>query len=103
MHSSNKNKTGCLFEITKHGAAQVRWERSQGATFNPDLPSFTPEAILHQWPGVCDFSDPTYPDGANDMMGMLEKTKRLSAAKGYGQPPLLFNDRVVIVTGAGGK
>lgn len=99
---SSSTSNGSLFEATSKGVSCIRWERSQGSFLNPDSPSFTPMALLKQWSHVRDFSNPTYPDKANDFISILEKTKTLPHCE-EPNDSISYNGRVVVITGAGGK
>lgn len=102
VHSSNKSLTGSLFDVSKSGAMHVRWERSEGVCFNPDLPSFNPTAVQNQWSRICDFSKASYSNSTNNMISLLGKSKKLPAANDTGDIVSL-SGRVVVITGAGGK
>ena len=56
----------------------------------------------HRWKQITDFSQPQYPTSImdTDWVGLLEQAKGLSSNPSA--PALRFDDRVVIVTGAGG-
>ena len=97
-HSSNEDETGSIFEIGGGHVAKMRWERAKGALLKAD-DSFTPGALLKKWDSVSDFSEPSYPEGAADFMGLLEEAQKLPA-----NPPaekLDFKGKVVLVTGGG--
>ena len=99
VHSSNKQETGSIFEVGGGHIAKIRWERAKGALLKTDS-SYTPGAVLKKWKDVNDFSEPSYPNGVADFMGLLEQAQKL----GPNDPgeKLDFTGKVALVTGAGG-
>ena len=98
VHSSNESETGSIFEIGGGVAAKVRWERAKGALLRAD-DSFTPGALLKKWDNVSDFSEPSYPEGPADFMGLLEEAQKLPE-----NPPsekIDYSGKVVLITGGG--
>ena len=51
--------TGQLFEVGAGWMSRVRWQRSQGAYFNPE--GFSVGEVADAWDRINDFSDPVYP------------------------------------------
>ncbi|PHH68126.1 hypothetical protein CDD80_240 [Ophiocordyceps camponoti-rufipedis] len=98
VHKSNKDETGSIFEVGGGFAAKMRWERSSGLLLKAD-DSYTAGAILANWDKVVDFSNPQYPTGPNDFLGLLEQSMKMKSS-----PPaarLDFGGRVALVTGGG--
>ncbi|KAI8926957.1 hypothetical protein BC831DRAFT_454475 [Entophlyctis helioformis] len=83
-HESCK-ENGSLFEVGAGFVAKLRWERSKGAVFKADS-TFTPASVAANITEV-------------DWVGLLEKAKSLPENPNPGT--LRFDNRVVIVTGAG--
>ena len=98
-HPSNDSETGSIFEVGGGHIAKYRWERAKGALLKADE-SLTPEAILSKWDNVNDFSEPSYPTGPANFMELLEDAQKLPSSTVPRQ--LSFNNRVVLITGAGG-
>jgi multifunctional beta-oxidation protein len=98
VHSSNKHETGSIFEVGGGHVAKIRWERAKGALLKCDS-TLTPGAILKKWDNVNDFSQPEYPSGVADMMGLLEQSMKM----GSNDPgeTLDFKGKVALVTGGG--
>ncbi|KAL6898283.1 NAD(P)-binding protein [Trichoderma evansii] len=95
---SNNTENGSIFEAGAGHVAKLRWERSSGLLLKAD-DSYTPGAILKQWNKVIDFSNPQYPSGPNDFMGLLEESMKMGPSdKGE---KLDFTGRVALITGAG--
>lgn len=97
--SSTEN--GSLFEVGAGFVAKLRRERSKGAVFKADK-TFTPSAVAARLPEIANFQNADHPDSImeTDWMGLLDKAKHLqkNAQKGN----LRFENKVALVTGAGG-
>jgi multifunctional beta-oxidation protein len=98
--------TGALFEVGAGYVAKLRWERSRGVVFRTD-DSFTCAAVQAKFAEINDLTKsaaPQYPQSVMDVdwMQILEQAKQLPANQAPSNPPLRFDGRVVIVTGAGG-
>jgi len=64
-HESSE-KSGGLFELGGGWISELRWQRSQGVSFN--LP-FTPEEVAAKFEGIGDFeTEPEYPENTSDAM-----------------------------------
>lgn len=64
-HESSE-KSGGLFELGGGWISELRWQRSQGVSFN--LP-FTPEQVASKFEQIGDFEkDPEYPENTSDAM-----------------------------------
>ncbi|KAJ1979875.1 hypothetical protein H4R34_002669 [Dimargaris verticillata] len=94
-------ETGGVYEVGGGFAAKLRWERAEGHVFKADQ-SFTPAAVHAQWKAITDFAKPYYPQsiGEVDWLGLLDRAKQLPT-NASSNDSLHFNDKVVIVTGAG--
>ncbi|KAI6381996.1 bifunctional hydroxyacyl-CoA dehydrogenase/enoyl-CoA hydratase fox2 [Pyricularia grisea] len=98
VHKNNTNETGGIFEVGGGHCAKLRWERSSGLLLKCDE-TYTPGAIIKKWNQVVDFSNPQYPTGPNDFLGLLEQSTQLGPNdKGE---PVDFKGRVALVTGGG--
>ena len=97
-HPSNKSENGQIFEVGGGHMAKLRWERAKGLLCKPD-DSMTPGTILKGWDKIKDYSEPTYPTGPADFMGLLE-----TALEMKGNDPaekLDFKGKVAVITGGG--
>ena len=99
VHPSNKTETGSIFEVGGGHIAKLRWERAKGALLKTG-PTLTPGAILRQWKGVNDFSEPSYPSGVADFMTLLEEAQKLGDNDTGDRIDL--SGKVALITGAGG-
>lgn len=96
-HESTTETYG-IYELGAGFFSKLRWERGSGYVFKAD-DSFTPSAILKEWKKVVDFSNPEYPEGPADFIGLAEASQKRGPNE-QGEPVDL-KDQVVIVTGAG--
>jgi multifunctional beta-oxidation protein len=98
VHKNNTDENGSIFEAGGGHVAKFRWERSSGLLLKADE-SYTPSAIIKQWNKVNDFSNPQYPSGVNDFVGLLEESMKLGPSP-QGEK-IDFTGRVALVTGGG--
>ncbi|KOS18104.1 Peroxisomal hydratase-dehydrogenase-epimerase [Escovopsis weberi] len=96
-HKDNR-ENGAIFEAGAGHFAKVRWQRSGGLLLKPDS-SYTPSAVLKNWSQVVDFSNPQYPSGPNDFLGLLEESMKMKPSEQGDK--IDFKGRVVVITGAG--
>ena len=87
-----------VFEVGAGHIAKLRWERSWGLLLKPDH-TFTPGVILKQWSQVHDFSKVDFPSGPTDMLRRLQESSEVT--RNELGPDIRFDDKVVLVTGAG--
>lgn len=99
-------ENGSVYEVGAGFAAKVRWERSRGALLKIDHPqSFTPSAVAAKLSEATSFTSPQYPQSMGDVdwVGLLKISRSLPMAKNEEiSPPLRFDGKVVLITGAGG-
>ncbi|KAL1865426.1 hypothetical protein VTK73DRAFT_5240 [Phialemonium thermophilum] len=98
VHKNNTSETGSIFEVGGGHMAKLRWERSSGQLLRADE-TYTPSAVLKKWDDVIDFSNPQYPTGPNDFLGLLEESQKLGPNP-QGEK-VDFTGRVALVTGGG--
>ncbi|KAI0022757.1 hypothetical protein F4780DRAFT_732899 [Xylariomycetidae sp. FL0641] len=98
VHKNNTNETGGIFEAGGGVMTKLRWERSSGLLLKAD-DTYTPDAVLKKWEKILDFSNPQYPTGPNDFMGLLEQSMKMGPNE-QGEK-LDFKGRVALVTGGG--
>jgi len=67
--------TGELFEVGAGWVSRVRWERSEGAYFDPA--GFTPDDVQASWDKVNDFSTATYPTSAGSTFKAIQGNPHL--------------------------
>ncbi|KAF7369691.1 Peroxisomal hydratase-dehydrogenase-epimerase [Mycena venus] len=100
-HPDGVDATGKAFEVGGGFVAEIRWERSKGTVFKTDS-SFTPSAVKAKWYEVGDFSGADHPKSLSDAdtQGKLKLAATLPPnAPSF--PQVRFDDKTVIVTGAG--
>ena len=95
-HSSS-TENGSIFQVGAGAIAKLRWERSHGLCLKPDQ-TYTPSAILKQWPQVNDFSRPEHPSGPANMVAKLEES--LGIKSNEQGPEIRFDNKVALITGA---
>ncbi|TDL25503.1 putative multifunctional beta-oxidation protein [Rickenella mellea] len=101
VHPDGPDASGKVFEVGAGFAAEIRWEKSKGAVFKTDS-SFTPSAVKQRWEEVIDFTDAEHPESLGDIdhLSNLERASTLPANP-QSSPPVRFDGRTAIVTGAG--
>ncbi|KAK2739563.1 bifunctional hydroxyacyl-CoA dehydrogenase/enoyl-CoA hydratase fox2 [Myotisia sp. PD_48] len=90
--------SGAIFEAGAGHVAKIRWERSKGALLRADS-TLTPGALLKRWDEVVDFSEPSYPNGANKFLDLLQEGMKLPPNPPAEEPN--FAGKVALITGAG--
>ncbi|KAF8583076.1 multifunctional beta-oxidation protein [Ramaria rubella] len=101
-HPDGPDASGKVFEVGAGYAAEIRWERSQGAVFKPDE-SFTPSAVQERWNDITNFDNPEYPQhmlSGKEPKDALEAAQSLSYNK-QASSAVRFDGKTVIITGSG--
>ncbi len=76
LGSENCQETAGLFEVGGGWIGKVRWERSNGAGFDPKV-GFDAEDVAARWQQICDFEGASHPaDGMQAMQAMLANLQK---------------------------
>lgn len=97
VHKSN-TETGGIFEVGGGHMAKLRWQRAKGLLLKPD-DSMTPGTIVKGWSQVKDYSEPEYPHGPANFMGLLENALEMKSNDEGDK--LDFKGKVAVITGGG--
>lgn len=98
--------TNSVFELAAGFYSQIRWERSPGQLFYPDVQTLTPEAILSKFDEILKFEGPSvqHPVQLNDYNELITRARRFPRIpQPSAEPPIQsLRGKVAIITGAGG-
>ena len=97
VHPANR-ETGAVFEAGNHSITKLRWQRTRGTLIHPE--SLTTDAILNDWDVINDFSNANYPDGPAPFRDLLPQAQKLEPSQL--EETTTFQNRVALITGAGG-
>ena len=97
-HKSNTSENGSIFELGGGHMAKLRWQRAKGLLLKPD-DSFSAGSILKGWEQIKDYSEPSYPTGPADFMGLLETALEMPSSPSAEE--LDFKGKVAVITGGG--
>jgi len=63
-------ETGSVFEVGGGFVAKLRWQRTEGAFFNPS--NMTPEDVVKRWDNITNFDkNCDYPTSGNDTFARI--------------------------------
>lgn len=102
------NVTNSIFELAAGFYGQIRWERSAGELFYPDIETLTPEIILPRFKNIVEFKDKSFkkiehPIQLTDYNDLINKGRQLPQNNsGPSFPINSLRGKVAVITGAGG-
>ena len=93
--------TGSIYEVAAGLFAQIKWQRSGGLYLNPSSDTLTPEAILHKFNKISDFTESDYPTMLKDYNKVWNITSKLGKNEQGKTKIKSLKDKVVVITGSG--
>ncbi|CAG99661.1 bifunctional hydroxyacyl-CoA dehydrogenase/enoyl-CoA hydratase FOX2 [Kluyveromyces lactis] len=102
----NTKVTNNIFELAAGFYSQIRWERSSGELFHPNVETLTPETILPKFNKIIEFKDKPFnkvqhPIELSNYNDLITKARELPENKNGPIPIKSLRGKVVIITGSG--